>query len=39
MIVIDSGELAVFGADANEGISTDIVWAEIMVKVAPEVLS
>ena len=39
MIVIDSGELAAFGADANEVISAGIVWAEIMVKVAPEVLS
>ena len=39
MIVIDNGELAAFGVDANEGISAGIVWAEIMIKVAPEVLS
>ena len=39
MIVIDSGELAAFGAVANEGISAGIAWAEIMVNVAPEVLS
>ena len=27
-IVIDNGELAAFGADANEGISTGIFWAK-----------
>ena len=27
-IVIDNGELAAFGVDANEGISTGIFWAK-----------
>ena len=36
VVVIDYGELAAFGAD---GIGADIVWAKIMIKIVPEVLS
>ena len=39
MLVIDYGELAAFGADGSEGIGADIVWAKIMIKIVPEVLS
>ena len=35
MIVIDIGELAAFGANANE-ISAGIVWAKIVIKIVPE---
>ena len=35
MIVIGSGVLAAFGADASEGIGADIVWVEVTVKVVP----
>ena len=34
-MVIDNGELAAIGADANEGISAGIVWAILNHQIQP----